>query len=69
MDREIVEQLPAEAGINELARELKVKQRRIVMARALAEEAGYFVGIKLPTYPEAVFAEKPDGSSDRDFTV
>jgi hypothetical protein len=60
MDRKIVERLRAGAGINELARELKVSKRRIVMVRALAEEAGYFDGVRLPTYPEAVFAEKPD---------
>lgn len=69
MDRKIVERLLAGAGINELARELKVSKRRIVMARALAEEAGYFDDVKLPIYPEAVFAEKPDGRSERGSAV
>ena len=69
MDRKIVKRLLAGASINELARELKVSKRRIVMARALAEEAGYFDAVRLPTYLEVVFAEKPDGRSGRGSVV
>ena len=52
--------------LNEISRELHVSKRRVIMTRTKAEEAGYLDGsAELPPYPEALFAEGPDGRALR----
>ncbi len=65
MDRKILERLLEGAGVNELCEELKVGKRRVVRVRNTAEQLGYFDGVPLPPYPEAVFPAVPDGRSLR----
>jgi hypothetical protein len=66
MERKIVQGLLSGSGLNELARELGVSKRRIMHIRAKADEAGYLDGrVALPAYPEALFAEIPDGRANR----
>jgi len=70
MERKIVQGLIAGRGVNELARELGVGKRRVIYVRAKADEAGYPNGrVELPPYPEALFADEPDGRSNRGSAV
>ena len=69
VDRKIVERLLEGAGVNELCRELRIGNRRVVRARTMAEAAGYFDGVALPPYPESIFPERPDGRSLRSSPV
>jgi hypothetical protein len=53
-------------AVNQITRDLGVSKRRVMMIRANADEAGYLDGTTtLPPYPAALFAETPDGRSNR----
>lgn len=60
VDRKIVEQLIAGRSQNEIMTALLVGKKRVRRARAEAEKAGYFHGVSLPPFPEAVFPDPLD---------
>lgn len=63
MDRKIVEKLIEGKSQNEIMNELHVGKKRVRRARSEAERAGYFEGVPLPPYPEAVFPDPVDKRS------
>jgi hypothetical protein len=66
MERKIVQQLQSGKGVNQITRDLGVSKQRVMMIRAKADEAGYLDGTTtLPPYPATLFAETPDGRSNR----
>ena len=60
MDRKIVEQLIAGKSQNDIMAALAVGKKRVRRARAEADKAGYFAGVPLPPYPEAIFPDPLD---------
>ncbi|NUM88911.1 MAG: IS21 family transposase [Bdellovibrionales bacterium] len=60
MDRKIVELLLAGMSQNHIVAALSVGKKRVKRARREAERAGYFQGVPLPAYPEAVFPDPVD---------
>jgi len=67
VDRKIVELLIAGKSQNEIKATLRVGKKRIRRAHSDAEAAGYFRGVSLPVYPEAVFPDPIDGRSSRTY--
>jgi transposase len=65
VDRKIVELLIAGQSQNEIKVALHVGKKRIRRARYDAEVAGYFRGVSLPEYPEAIFPDPVDKRSSR----
>ena len=69
MERKIVEQLLTGAGVNRIARDLRVGKRRIRALCERAKEYGYLTtdggrgAVVLPPYPEAVFPDTVDKRS------
>jgi len=60
VDRKIVEQLIAGKSQNDILNALGVGKKRVRRARREAEKAGYFAGVPLPPYPEAIFPDPLD---------
>ncbi|MBX9657124.1 MAG: IS21 family transposase [Nitrospiraceae bacterium] len=68
MDRKIVELLLEGKSAREVMRQLRLGDRRVRKIRLLAEEYGYLgktPSVPLPTYPEPLFADGPDGRESK----
>ena len=71
MERKIVEQLIAGAGVNSIAHSLQVGKRRVRVLRERAKEYGYLTeagcrgAAALPPYPEPVFPDVVDKRSQQ----
>lgn len=69
MDRKIVELLIEGKMTREVMRALKVGDRKVRKVRLLAEEYGYLSKtspfVPLPTYPEPLFPDGPDGRENK----
>ena len=61
MSRKIVELLLTGKSQNEICRLTRRGKRKVARIRAMAENAGYLSGTRLPPYPEAALPESPDG--------
>lgn len=72
MDRKVVEMLAQKAAVKVIARSLHVGKKRIKGLRELARKHGYLAAegfgagpTPIPAYPEALFADRPDGRSEK----